>query len=58
MALEGVAPLPEPVVDACQGYDTVADKEALFVERVESLISRENTLWITTHEKEESTKRK
>jgi len=41
-----------------QGYDSVADKEALFVERVESLISRENTLWLTTHEKEESAKRK
>ncbi len=25
------------------------DNEALFVERVESLISRENTLWISTH---------
>ena len=36
-----------------QGYDTTDDKEALFVERVESLISRENTLWIITHEKEE-----
>jgi len=41
-----------------QGYDTVADKEALFVERVESLISRENTLWLMTHEKEEHSKRK
>lgn len=36
-----------------QGYDNVEDKEALFVERVESLISRENTLWVLTHEKEE-----
>lgn len=35
------------------GYEGVEDKEALFVERVESLISRENTLWIITHEKEE-----
>ncbi len=41
-----------------QGYDAVADKEALFVERVESLISREHTLWVTTHEKEEPPKRK
>lgn len=39
-----------------QGYDTVEDKEALFVERVESLISRENTLWVITHEKEERPK--
>ena len=35
-----------------QSYDTVEDKEALFVERVEALISRENTLWVITHEKE------
>ena len=37
-----------------QGYENVEDKEALFVERVESLISRENTLWVITHEKEQS----
>jgi hypothetical protein len=43
--------------NACiQGYEAVEDKEALFVERVESLISRENTLWIVTHEKEENAK--
>lgn len=36
-----------------RGYEGVEDKEALFVERVESLISRENTLWVVTHEKEE-----
>jgi len=36
-----------------QGYENVKDKEALFVERVESLISRENTLWVITHEREE-----
>lgn len=41
-----------------QGYDSVEDKEALFVERVESLISRENTLWVITHEKEEQVKKK
>ena len=41
-----------------QGYDTAEDKEALFVERVESLISRENTLWVITHEKEEQIKKK
>ncbi len=40
-----------------RGYDTTEDKEALFVDRVESLISRENTLWITTQEKEENQKR-
>ena len=28
-------------------YSDTPDKEALFVERVESLISRENTLWLT-----------
>ena len=36
-----------------QGYKGVDDKEALFIERVESLISRENTLWVIKHEKEE-----
>jgi len=36
-----------------QGYENVQDKQALFIERVEALISRENTLWIVTHEKEE-----
>lgn len=30
-------------------YSGASDKEALFVERVESLISRENSLWVTTH---------
>lgn len=40
------------------GYENVDDKEALFVERVESLISRENTLWLVTHEKEEYPKKK
>lgn len=29
-------------------YSNVREKNALFVERVESLISRENTLWINT----------
>ena len=36
-----------------QGYDVTNDKEALFVNRVESLISRENTLWLFRHEREE-----
>lgn len=31
-----------------QGYDNTKDKEALFIDRVESLISRENTYWVTT----------
>ena len=30
-------------------YSEASDKEALFIDRVESLISRENTLWVTTH---------
>ena len=34
-------------------YATSDDKEALFVERVEALMSRENTLWITTHKPKE-----
>jgi uncharacterized membrane protein YdbT with pleckstrin-like domain len=36
-----------------QGYERVEDKQALFVERIESLISRENTLWISTHQEED-----
>ena len=34
-------------------YADVEDKEHLFVERVEALISRENTLWIAIHTKRE-----
>ncbi|HUI90622.1 MAG TPA: DUF4231 domain-containing protein [Chitinivibrionales bacterium] len=30
-------------------YKGAQDKEATFVDRVESLISRENSLWVTTH---------
>ena len=30
-------------------YSEASDKDALFVDRVESLISKENTLWVTTH---------
>jgi hypothetical protein len=33
-------------------YASVKDKEAKFVERVESLISRENTLWLIISKKE------
>ncbi len=34
-------------------YADSDDKEGLFVDRVESLISRENSLWVTTHIKKE-----
>jgi hypothetical protein len=34
-------------------YSTANDKEGLFVERVEALISRENTLWLITSERSE-----
>ena len=37
-------------------YEDIKDKEALFVERVESLISRENTLWISTHKENKKEK--
>jgi len=46
--------------DACldEYYDT-DDKEALFINRVESLISRENILWVTTHmQKDDKNRRK
>ncbi len=33
-------------------YRQAEDPEALFVERVEDLISRENTMWVTTHKTE------
>jgi len=33
-------------------YAETADKEALFVKRVEALISRENTLWLTISKQE------
>jgi len=34
-------------------YDSTQDKEATFVERVENLISRENTLWLSVHKESE-----
>ena len=34
-------------------YDKADDKEALFIERVESMISRENTAWVQTVTKKE-----
>lgn len=37
-------------------YADSEDKEALFVERVESLISRENSLWVITYKPNEEEK--
>ncbi len=37
-------------------YRDPEDREALFVERVESLISRENTMWLTTQRPKEGKK--
>lgn len=37
-------------------YKDSEDREALFVERVESLISRENTMWLTTQRPKEGKK--
>jgi hypothetical protein len=37
-------------------YRDSEDREALFVERVESLISRENTMWLTTQKPKEGKK--
>jgi len=39
-------------------YDDSDDKEALFVERMEPLISRENYLWFTTHRQKEEENKK
>lgn len=45
----------KPYYDArISEYRNAADPEGLFVERVEALISRENSLWITAHEKKET----
>ena len=38
-------------------YAAAADTEALFVDRVESLISRENTMWVSTHKPETKSKK-
>lgn len=40
-----------------QEYAQADDRERLFVERVESLISRENTLWLSRHEGERGDER-
>lgn len=37
-------------------YKSSDDKEALFVERVEALLSRENTLWLTTVKEKQDSK--
>ena len=34
-----------------QGYENAANPEGLFVERVESIISKENVYWIATYKK-------
>ena len=34
-------------------YADTSDKEALFINRVESLTSQENTIWVTTHRQKE-----
>ena len=39
-------------------YKQCDDREALFVERVEALISRENTLWVVTHMQKDEKKPK
>lgn len=36
-------------------YADAPDREALFVDRVESLISRENTMWVSAHKAESRT---
>jgi hypothetical protein len=38
-------------------YEASKDREALFVERVESLISRENTMWLTAHQPKQEQKK-
>jgi len=39
-------------------YRDAADKEAVFVERVEGLMSRENTKWVSTQKREKQTQDK
>ena len=34
-------------------YEQAADRDKLFVNRVESIISKENTMWFTTIKKKE-----
>lgn len=35
-----------------EDYSTQSDKEATFVKRVEALISRENSIWVSAHQPE------
>lgn len=37
-----------------EDYATVQDKQALFIERVEAIVSRENTLWLNTQKIEKA----
>ncbi|GFP24163.1 hypothetical protein HKBW3S09_01629, partial [Candidatus Hakubella thermalkaliphila] len=39
------------------GYKNAADPQVLFVESIEALISRENTLWAISRRPEEDTKK-
>jgi len=39
-------------------YTNTDDREALFVERVESMISRENSMWVTMHQQKDEEERK
>jgi len=39
-------------------YANTEEKEALFVERVESMISRENSMWVTTHQQKDDESKK
>jgi hypothetical protein len=43
---------------ALDDYANSEDAEAQFVERVESMISRENSLWVTTHKQNNEEKEK
>ena len=36
-----------------EGYSDEVEKNSRFVERVESLISRENTIWVSTYKQKE-----
>lgn len=45
-------------INKVQGYENITNPEGLFLERVESIISKENVYWIATYNKkpEEETK--
>ncbi|MCG8405693.1 MAG: DUF4231 domain-containing protein [Phycisphaerales bacterium] len=44
-------------LDSYAGHTNEEDKRSIFVERVESLISRENSIWVTTHQQRDEEKR-